>query len=114
MQTATPLQHIAATMKQRVATAPNQHAYRRLSHGLGIVYGLRQDQWRLAIGRLYPSTPSDQELKIVAQAFDAPFHFEPIRRQAKWWNPLEERSEVYNVLEITWREVPVGGAEVQP
>jgi hypothetical protein len=82
-----------------------------LKHGLAVVYGQRDAQYRLAIGRQAPSQPSHQEMEILATAFAAPFNFEPAHRQATWWDPIEERKRTYNVLEITWREVePVAEA----
>lgn len=99
------LQAIAAAMKAKAQATPNKHAFRRLTHGLNIVYGLRDGHWRIAIGRTAPHEPSHQELQIVANAFGAPFDFEPVHRQATCWDPIDERSRTYNVLEITWREL---------
>lgn len=99
------LSAVAASMKRQAERAASRHAFRRLQHGLAIVYGQRDNQWRLAIGRLAPSAPSDQEKQIVANAFDVPYDFEPVHRQAQWWDPIDERNRTFNVLEITWRVV---------
>ena len=101
------LSAVAASMKRQAERATSRHAFRRLAHGLSIVYGQRNDQWRLAIGRLSPSAPSDQEMQIVAKAFNAPYDFDPVHRQSQWWDPIDERSRTYNVLEITWRELEI-------
>lgn len=106
---------IATAMKATAQATPNKHAFRRLTHGLthglNIVYGLRDGHWRIAIGRTAPHQPSHQELEIIAKAFGAPFDFEPIARQATWWDPIHGRSCTYNVLEITWRELEEPAAE---
>lgn len=102
---------IATAMKATAQATPNKHAFRRLTHGLNIVYGLKNGHWRIAIGRTVPHQPSHQELEIVAKAFGAPFDFEPIARQATWWDPIHGRSCTYNVVEITWRELEEPAAE---
>lgn len=103
---------VAAAMKAKAQAAPNKHSFRRLTHGLNIVYGLRDGRWRIAIGRTVPHQPSHNELEIVAKAFGAPFDFEPVHRRATWWDPIHGRACTYNVLEITWRELEEPAAEL--
>lgn len=122
-QSATPMQHVAAVMKKAAAAAPNRHAFQVLKRGLAVVYGCRDGRYRLAIGRQAPASPSQQEMEILATAFAAPFDFDPTHRQASWWDEIEHCKRTFNVLEITWREVPLAtlaaervpaGREAQP
>jgi hypothetical protein len=99
------LPQIAERMTQQAATVPTGAVYHVLGRGLHVVYSRMEGAVRLAIGREAPSTPSAQELAIVAKAFHAPEGAESSEKIKGWCNPTTKRKVLFNVLELRWREV---------
>ncbi|RIK36963.1 MAG: hypothetical protein DCC55_25720 [Chloroflexi bacterium] len=102
---ASKLAHMATALREKAKTALKGTAYRRLDGGLHIVFQNNEGACRLAIGREAPTTPSDTELRVVAEAFEAPPDSEPTLRQANWQTPTTERTVIFNILELKWREL---------
>lgn len=96
------LQQVAQRMKELAGQRLHGQAYRRLARGLHLVYGNRELRCRLAMGRLTPAAPSEEEIEIVREAFGVPAGAGREERVAQWWDPMEERAKKFNVIELTW------------
>ena len=96
------LQQVAQRMKELAGQRLHGQAYRRLARGLHLVYGNRELRCRLAVGRLTPAAPSEEEIEIVRQAFGVPAGAGREERVAQWWDPTEDRAKKFNVIELTW------------
>ena len=97
------LDQLAERMKNRIA-GQNRQTHTELSHGLHIVMGRMEGQWRLALGR-EKVAPSDTEVDICRTAFKVPEGASEDRRKHSRRHPKTGRLVVYNVVELQWMEL---------
>jgi hypothetical protein len=93
------LRLLADNMRQCAAQARQGAVHRKLKRGLRIVFARIDGRCRLALGREAPSTPGDEEIRLVCSAFALPDGAEPTLRQA------QHAGLTFNVVELIWREV---------
>jgi hypothetical protein len=96
------LERIAADMRRTLALSEARFVHYRLQRGLEVVLERREDRLRLALGRL-DAPPSDVEVEVCGQAFQAPPDCGLSRTVKRRKGKLGEMT--YHVAELTWREV---------
>lgn len=97
------LTQMASILSATAAQSRSGQAHVRLPRGLHIVFGRIEGVYRLAMGREAPSSPSDDEITLVASAFAAPAGAGRSEGQSKWRHPTSGRTITFNVVEFTWR-----------
>lgn len=98
------LTQMATILSSKAAQARSGQAHVRLPRGLHIVFGRIEGVYRLAMGREAPSSPSDDEIALVARAFAAPAAAGRSEGKSQWRHPGSGRVVTFNVVEFTWRE----------
>jgi hypothetical protein len=99
------LPQVADLMQKQAVKAHMGTVHRMLGRGLHLVYVRKDGACRLSLGRVAPVAPSAEELAVVAQSFAVPEGTEPALREAKWFDPVNEKQVVFNVFDLKWREV---------
>ena len=99
------LPQVADLMQKQAVTAPLGTVHRLLGRGLHLVYVRRDGAVRISLGRVAPVAPSPEEIKIVAETFRVPEGTEPVQREARWFDPVNERQVTFNVFDLKWSEV---------
>lgn len=107
------LSRIASEMRRRLSGAQDGKVATAatLARGLRIVLEHGDgEEWTLKLGR-ERVFPSQAEIAICMNAFAVPAGVEPKMLQALVEMPNTGRKAHYSIVEMAWREVPVGSGQ---
>jgi hypothetical protein len=105
------LSRIASEMRRKISDATDGKTAATLPRGLRIVLERGDgEEWTLKLGR-EKVFPSQAEIAICMNAFSVPAGVEPRMRQALVEMPKTGRKAHYSIVEMAWREVPVGSGQ---
>lgn len=94
-----------ADKMRRNTVQPGQYDRAKLVNGLDIIlHHVGEQRWRLAMAR-EDAYPSDVEVRIVREVFQAPESADESRSEKQHTHPKTNRQITYRRVEITWKEL---------